>query len=128
MFITSTMNSECLILYLKNYSFERLEKYTFLKKYSLEYFAFWDINLRSPLQALFSRCFLEIPFLAYLSTLKVKAKYTSEDAVDFQPIVWYIIPDDRILHNHSCELGILIFHCIFHTYLSLVRSTCAWFT
>jgi hypothetical protein len=117
-FIISTMNSECLIFSLKNYVIKEFEKYTFQKKYSLESSAFWDIILSSPLQAVLAICFFEISCLAYFSTLRVKAKYTSEESVEFQRIIRYFIPNDRTLHNHSCENLISYFSIAFFTLFS----------
>jgi hypothetical protein len=44
-----------------------------------------------------------VALLAYSSTLKMEAKYSSEALVDFQSITWFCIRDDRTLHNHCSE-------------------------
>jgi hypothetical protein len=51
-----------------------------------------------------SACHLLSPwFLAYSSTLKIEAKYSTETSVDFERNTWRYIPEDIVLRNHRCE-------------------------
>jgi hypothetical protein len=49
------------------------------------------------------------PYLAYFSTLKMEATYSSERSFDFQRIIQRV-PEDRTLRNHRRESQIL--HCM----------------
>jgi hypothetical protein len=42
-------------------------------------------------------------FLAYSSTLKMKAIYSSEISVDFRRVTWSHISENRTLHKYRCE-------------------------
>jgi hypothetical protein len=44
---------------------------------------------------------MKISFLAYSSTLKMQAKYSSETLVGSQETTWRYIPEDKIIYNHS---------------------------
>jgi hypothetical protein len=48
-------------------------------------------------------CSTQVSCLAYPSTLKMEAKFSSEMSVDFQQTTRYHIPEDSILHNYRCE-------------------------
>jgi hypothetical protein len=44
-----------------------------------------------------------VSFLAYFSSLEMKATYSSGTSVDFQRTARRYIPKDRTLHNRSCD-------------------------
>jgi hypothetical protein len=48
-------------------------------------------------------CFMLVSCLAYSSTLKMKATYSSEMSVSFQRTAWRHIPAERTLRNYLCE-------------------------
>jgi hypothetical protein len=48
-------------------------------------------------------CFVPVSCLAYTSTLKMEATYSSEMSVDFQQTTQPYNPEDRTLHIHRCE-------------------------
>jgi hypothetical protein len=54
-------------------------------------------------RALLAPSFILISWLAYSSTLKMKATYSSETSVDFQRTTQRYISEDITLHNHQCE-------------------------
>jgi hypothetical protein len=64
-----------------------------------------------------------VPCSAYSVTLKMEAIYSSETSVYFQRTTWCYIPEDRTLHNHSCEnLKSYIFHdCYTPTFPDLMK-------
>jgi hypothetical protein len=41
--------------------------------------------------------------LVYSSALKMEVLCSSETSMDFSRSIWRHIPEDRTLHNHSCE-------------------------
>jgi hypothetical protein len=53
--------------------------------------------------ALLANCFVMVSFLAYTSTLRMEATYSSETLVGFQQTTWRYIPQYRTLHDHCCE-------------------------
>jgi hypothetical protein len=44
-----------------------------------------------------------VSYLAYSTTLKMEAIYSSETSVDFQQTTRRYIPEDRTIHNQRCE-------------------------
>jgi hypothetical protein len=61
-----------------------------------------------------------VPCLAYSSTLKMKAAYSSETSVDFHWTTRIYVPEDITLHNHRCE-NLNTKYIIFSTLLLLPR-------
>jgi hypothetical protein len=53
--------------------------------------------LERPKQSLLAACFMLDSYLAYYSTLKMKAVCSSETSIDFQRTTWRYIPEDRLL-------------------------------
>jgi hypothetical protein len=47
--------------------------------------------------------FILVSYVAYASTLKMEATYSSETLVDFQWTTRRYISENIILHNHRCE-------------------------
>lgn len=49
------------------------------------------------------RGFSLLSCLAYHSSLKMEVTSSSRTLVDFLQSTWHFIPEDRYLHNYSCE-------------------------
>jgi hypothetical protein len=54
---------------------------------------------------LLAACILLVAFLAYFSTLKMDAIFSSEMSVNFYYTTGRHIPEDSILHSHRPELS-----------------------
>jgi hypothetical protein len=68
----------------------------------LFYLVRWDRNSTKCLLEI-RTCFKLVSCLAYSSTLKTEATFSSETSADFQWTSWRYIPEDRTIHNYRCE-------------------------
>jgi hypothetical protein len=76
---------------MKHITIRACEHNYFINKFFLGT-VFWNVT-----------CFILISCLAYSSTLKMEATYSSETSADFQRTTLLYIPNARILHNHPYE-------------------------
>jgi hypothetical protein len=70
----------------------------------MESYISWDIKPCSPLsvnRALLATFFTLVSCLAYSSTLKMEATYSSEMSVEFQRTIWRYIPEGKTLNNRT---------------------------
>jgi hypothetical protein len=99
------------------YSLDRFDSVTILllKTSSI----FWDIMPSSPLKVLFifklkksqarhqhellATCLMLVSCLAYTLMMKMVEACCSKTQDDFQRITRRYVPEDRTLHNHTCE-------------------------
>jgi hypothetical protein len=63
--------------------------------------AYWDTPI-----------FMLVDCLAYSSTLKMGATYSSETSIDFQRTTGLYIPDDRTLQSYFCLVLELLGHAV----------------
>jgi hypothetical protein len=76
----------------------------------------WHIPPKCRLAALLTTWFRAGFCVAYSSTLKMEATYSSETSVDFQRTIRRYITEDRTVHNHRCDnlkSCLVIKYCIF---------------
>jgi hypothetical protein len=60
-------------------------------------------NKSPPQQSFLAACFMLVSWLAYSSTLKMKATCSPKTSLNFQWTTWPSFPEDRTIHNHCCE-------------------------